>query len=144
MQQCSAVVQIKRLLTVVLDKLHRGRGGPFRIMTLERRLNIVPINILGPCEPEILHSLPIALLIFKFFAVERRREGYVFLNLVQAVFLPKLCITERRPYMKFPHHARGVPGLSQQRRNVLIVRFQFHVEARQALLPLGEKLQKFR
>ena len=129
---------------MALDKLHRGRRRPFRIMTLERRLGIVPINILGPRKPEILHGLPIPLLIFKFFTVERRREGYVFLNLVQAVFLPKLRITERRPYMKFPHHARGVPRLSQQCRNVLIVRFQFYVEARQALLPLREQLQKFR
>ena len=144
MQKRGAVVQVKRPLTMLLDKFHRSGGGPFRIVALKRCFGIVPINILGPREPEILHGLPIAFFIFKFFAIELRCVGDIFLNLMEPVLLSKLCITEGWPHMKFPHHTRGVPRLGQQRCHVLIIRLQLHVEARQALLALGKQFQKFR
>ena len=138
MQQRGAVVQIKRPFTVLLDKFHRRGGGPFRIMTLKRRLGIVPINILRPREPEILHGFPIALFVLKLFAIQFRCVRRILFYLVQPVFFPKLCIAQFWSHMKFPHHPRGVPRLGQQRCHVLIVRLELHIETRQALLPLGE------
>ena len=67
---------------MLLNEFHCRRCGPFWIVTLKGGLGVVPVNILGPGEPKILHCFPVALFILKFPTIERFGKRGILFNLM--------------------------------------------------------------
>ena len=75
-------MHIKWSLFMLLNELHCCRYGPFRIVALKGGLGVVPVNILGPGEPEILHCFPVALFILILLTIERFCKRGILFNLM--------------------------------------------------------------
>ena len=90
MQQGGAVVEIERTVLVLLDKLQRGGGRPFRVMPFEGRIHVTPIDIFRPGESLLLDHLAMDLFVFKLLAVDLFRPRDVFRNGVQTVIFQQL------------------------------------------------------
>ena len=70
-QERGAHVQVKWLILVLLDEFDGRRGRPFRVMSLERRLQVAPVDVLGPGEAAVLDELAVDLLVVGLVTVER-------------------------------------------------------------------------
>ena len=128
-QQRRAVVEVERPILVLFDKLQYGGDRPFRVVPLERRLHITPIDVLRPGESLFFDHLAVDLLVFKLLAIDLFAPGHVLRDVVQPVLLELLRrVALLAAHVILAHETSGIPVLCQHAADVHVVVLQGDVK----------------
>jgi hypothetical protein len=66
MQQRGGIVQVERIVFVLIDEPQRGIDRPFRVVSFERRLHVLPVNVFDLREATLPNQLAGSPLIVPF------------------------------------------------------------------------------